>query len=77
LRRCVSRADQGRLILSAATPNRVEVWDSAEPSQCTACLKPFFVKTLELEGERFQLISKRKTKREYSGFQDQELRVCH
>jgi len=71
----ISDAMQGRLILSSSNPNSVEVWDAAEPGACTACPKHFFVKSMEFDGARFRLISKIRTKRQYSGFQENPLVV--
>jgi hypothetical protein len=73
----ISGADQGRLVLFANAPGKVEVWDAAETGACTACPKPFFVEAMQFDGERFRLTSKRKTTRQYSGFQDQELLIRH
>jgi len=69
----ISIVDQGRLVLSTSNPHRVEVWTTAEQGACTACPKHFLVKTLEFDGSRFRLISKTRTKRQYSGFQESSL----
>lgn len=71
----IAGADQGRLVLSLMRPTRAEVWSSAGPDECTACPKPFFVTTLELADQTFRIVSKRKTRRRYSGFQSHELLV--
>lgn len=71
----ISPAAQGRLILSRAQPKQAEVWSAADTGVCTACAKPFEVQTFFFDGERFRLSSKRTTKKEFGGFQDDPLVV--
>ncbi|MGA3371554.1 MAG: hypothetical protein ABSC48_07310 [Terracidiphilus sp.] len=71
----ISDAGQGRLVLSKGDPTKVKVWDAAEPGQCTACPKPFIVKTFHFDGSRFQMVSSIKTRQAYSGFQETPLAI--
>ena len=71
----ISDAAQGRLVLSANSPHAIEVWDADEIGACTACFKPFIVKTLEFNGTDYRLVSEHKTRKWYRGFQDQPLVV--
>jgi hypothetical protein len=73
----VTSATQGRLVLAINQPRRIEVWDAANADgrACTACAKPFVIKTFEFDGEKFRLSSQHRVKRWYSGFQDKPLVV--
>lgn len=71
----ISTVDQGRLVLSTGNPRRVKVWTTAEQGACTVSTKHFYIKTMEFVGARLRLISKVRTKRQYSGFQENPLVV--
>lgn len=71
----ISPASQGRLILSRTQPKRAEVWSAADTGVCTACAKPFEIQIFLFDGERFRLSSKRTTKKEFGGFQEDPLVV--
>ena len=69
----VSQAAQGRLVLYQNNPLRVDVWDATNAGVCTACEKPFIVKRLEFDGSKYRVLSKRKTRKSFGGFQDEPL----
>jgi len=71
----ISDAGQGRLVLSLKNVGEVQVWTADDTGVCEACGKPFIVKTLELSGEQYREISRRKTDKEYSSFQDRPLAI--
>ena len=73
----VSDAEQGRLVLSVSRPQNAEVWTAAEPGVCTACPKRFEIRNYKFNGTGFDLVSRKLSKREYSGFQDDPLLVRH
>jgi hypothetical protein len=66
---------QGRLVLSTNSPNRIEVWTVAreDSGDCTACPKHYVVETLELNGNAFKVVAKTRTKKTFSSFQDEPL----
>jgi hypothetical protein len=71
----ISAVTQGRLVLSKAKPQNAEIWSAAETGACTACTKPFLMETFAFDGNRFRLLSRHQTKREFAGFQDEPLIV--
>jgi hypothetical protein len=68
---------QGKLELNTNTPTRVVVWDVAheDAGDCTACPKHYVVETMDLDGQSFKVVERRKTKRKYTSFQDEPLKV--
>jgi hypothetical protein len=71
----ISDADQGRLVLSLKNIGEVQVWTADDTGVCEACGKPFIVKTLELSGEQYREVSRHRTHKEYSSFQDRPLAI--
>lgn len=69
----ISQATQGRLVLHQKNPLQVDVWSGADTGVCTACAKPFIVKRLKFDGVKYRVVSKRKTRKSYGGFQDEPL----
>jgi hypothetical protein len=69
----IADASQGKLVLSKSDPTTVRVWDGDDPNVCTACPKPFIVKTLHFDGNKFELVSSMRTRVKYAGFQETPL----
>ena len=68
---------QGKLELNTSTPTRVVVWNVADEDagDCTACPKHYVVETMDLDGQSLKVVETRKTKRKYTSFQDEPLKV--
>jgi hypothetical protein len=71
----VSQAAQGRLVLYQNNPLRVDVWSATDAGVCTACEKPFIVKRLVFDGTKYRVLSERKTRKSFGGFQDEPLLI--
>jgi len=71
----VADAYQGRLVLFASDPRRIEVWTADGAGACGACSKPFVVEKLQFDGTKYRQISNHKARKEYAGFQNSPLVV--
>lgn len=70
-------AQQGRLVLNINDPYRIAVWTvaSEDVSASTGCRKHYTVETMNLDGDIFKVLEKRRTKETFNSFQDSPLIV--